>query len=562
MLKSLIYTLLARLPEPIWFYIRLLRDLTHPLTRRRRREIASLDRKVHDLLRAAPEVRRDPALMRRHFLLVQGADTNISLVEVTFALAMIHAGWHVTVLTTHGAITQRWFRWAGVRNFEYWSVPLVNSGAQLNAERARDLGFEGIMSYRYLDARVGLHGISKVIRKWRSGFDPAAPGIWEATVREVNIASAYAEQAQAVLDRLKPDVILFNERGYNREGPLFDLANARGIQCLQWVSAHRTDSLMLKRYRKNTTPISPYSLSDKTWMQLLDMTWGHHQEQAVLDELRECYRSGQWFNETGTQFNRTMYSKDDLRTELGLAPNRKTAIIFAHMFWDASFFYGVDLFRDYEEWFLEAVRAAVANPKLNWLIKAHPANVVKNRRENIIGEKADMERVVLARHIGDLPDHIRFIPSDTPINTYSLFPLMDYCLTVRGTIGMEAACFGIPVITAGTGRYDHRGFTTDPGSPYEYRALVAELQRLPRLKPEQQQTALRFAYGSLLLRPFNLRAVTLNSIQDAYASTRIKINVDSASSLLESPDVQTFVHWVSSDAQEDYINPGRLIVSA
>jgi hypothetical protein len=315
---------------------------------------------------------------------------------------------------------------------------------------------------------------------------------------------------------------------------------------------------MLKRYRKNNTLVSPYSLSDQTWTQLLNMPWGRHQEQAVFSELRDCYSSGKWFDETGTQFNRTLYNKDDLRSELGLDRNRKTAIIFAHMFWDASFFYGVDIFRDYEEWFVEAVRAASANPNLNWLIKAHPANVVKNRREGIVGQRADMERAVIARHIGELPDHIRFIPSDTPINTYSLFPLMDYCLTVRGTIGMEAACFGIPVITAGTGRYDRRGFTIDPGSPQEYRTLVSDLQRLPRLKHKQQQIALRFAYGSLLLRPLLLRAVTINSFQDAYASPHVAINADSVDAILESSDVQAFVDWASSDTQEDYINPGRL----
>ena len=34
-----------------------------------------------------------------------------------------------------------------------------------------------------------------------------------------------------------------------------------------------------------------------------------------------------------------------------------------------------------------------------------------------------------------------------------LFKVIDYGITVRGTIGIELPCFGIPVITAGTGRY-------------------------------------------------------------------------------------------------------------
>ena len=42
------------------------------------------------------------------------------------------------------------------------------------------------------------------------------------------------------------------------------------------------------------------------------------------------------------------------------------------------------------------------------------------------------------------------------------FQNIDFALTVRGTVGCELACYGVPVITAGTGRYSHQGFTVDP----------------------------------------------------------------------------------------------------
>ena len=41
-----------------------------------------------------------------------------------------------------------------------------------------------------------------------------------------------------------------------------------------------------------------------------------------------------------------------------LDPERKTAAIFSHILYDATFFYGESLFADYEEWLVEAVRAA------------------------------------------------------------------------------------------------------------------------------------------------------------------------------------------------------------
>ena len=81
---------------------------------------------------------------------------------------------------------------------------------------------------------------------------------------------------------------------------------------------------------------------------------------------------------------------------------------------------------------------------------------------------------------------------------------MDYCLTVRGTIGIEAASFGIRVLTAGTGRYDHRGFTTDSETRETYLARIAAIETLPRLSAAEQELAERFAYGAFMLRPFAL----------------------------------------------------------
>jgi hypothetical protein len=53
---------------------------------------------------------------------------------------------------------------------------------------------------------------------------------------------------------------------------------------------------------------------------------------------------------------------------------------------------------------------------------------------------------------------------------------MDYCLTVHGTAGIEAARLGITVLTTGTGRYDRRGFTSDSDSREEYLAKPARIQ--------------------------------------------------------------------------------------
>src|SRR5262249_50962963 len=154
--------------------------------------------------------------------------------------------------------------------------------------------------------------------------------------------------------------------------------------------------------------------------------------------------------------------------------------------WDEALFFGNDLFDDFEHWLLETTRAACQNRNLNWIIKLHPANVIKLLDHQ--KTQTPSELVVLSQ-LGPLPEHVKILPADTDINTQSLFPLIDYGLTVRGTIGLELPCFGIPVLLAGTGRYSGKGFTIDPETREEYLKQLMSLHEVAPLSDEIVQMA-------------------------------------------------------------------------
>lgn len=242
-----------------------------------------------------------------------------------------------------------------------------------------------------------------------------------------------------------------------------------------------------------------------------------------------------------------------MKQRLGLDPGKKTAIVFPHIFWDGTFFYGTDLFGSYEEWFVETVRAACANEQVNWVIKVHPANIVKNVREGFQGEPSEV--VAIRKHIGQLPAQLFIIPADSDINTFSFFKLMDYCLTVRGTVGIEAASFGIPVLTAGTGRYEHKGFTMDSESREQYLERLAHIQEIPPLTVAERELAERFAYGVFVSRPLSLTTVTLEYEKDAKATTKTRINIATREDWLNAPDLRAFADWVADSRQLDFLMP-------
>jgi hypothetical protein len=133
---------------------------------------------------------------------------------------------------------------------------------------------------------------------------------------------------------------------------------------------------------------------------------------------------------------------------------------------------------------------------------------------------------------------------------------MDYCLTVRGTVGIEAASFGVPVLTAGTGRYDRRGFTIDSDSRDEYLEKLAHLQEIPRLSPAQQELAERFAYGLFVLRPFALETVTIKprkgrSLERGFHRTQI--NIRNKEDWFNAADLGAFAQWVKDSRQTDFM---------
>lgn len=400
--------------------------------------------------------------------------------------------------------------------------------------------------------RCGKYAVSTLMRKTRSGsFDLTDPVVREELARSLDRSLQCMRTARMLLQKLKPNALVLVDRGYSPSGELFDSCIERGIPVFTWNAAHRNDSLMLKRYARVNRDVHPSSLSDDAWTRIKAMPWKAGNSESVLQELERCYTSGEWYSEVGTQFKKKAMNKEALIRQLGLDPGRKTAVIFPHIFWDATFFWGTDLFGNYEEWFVETVKAACKNTAVNWVVKVHPANIVKNHRDGVSTEHSEL--AAIRRVIGELPPHMKLLEADTEISTLSLFKAVDVCVTVRGTTGIEAACFGIPVLTAGTGRYDRLGFTLDSNSREEFLGRLGDVQNTARLTPEQNELALKHAWGVLIGRPVSLQMFHMRYSETQNADLEIDFQADSVETLQRLPDLQSIATWILSGA-EDFLD--------
>jgi hypothetical protein len=250
-----------------------------------------------------------------------------------------------------------------------------------------------------------------------------------------------------------------------------------------------------------------------------------------------------------------MKSPEALREELGLDPAKKTAVLFSHILWDANLFFGEDVFEDFGQWLVESARAACANRGVNWIIKLHPGNVWKRVQEDL---RTELDEVSLIRsRIGSLPPHVRLLFPDTDINTFSLFSVVDYAITVRGTIGIELSCFGIPVFTAGTGRYSGLGFTIDSKTREEYLDRLRCIEGYPRLSPEQTELAKRYAYTLFVRRPWRYRTMKTHYMPiecgNHPLAWNLEIRAESLRDLEQASDLCSFADWAEDRGALDYL---------
>jgi hypothetical protein len=230
--------------------------------------------------------------------------------------------------------------------------------------------------------------------------------------------------------------------------------------------------------------------------------------------------------------------------------------VFSHVLWDANMFYGRDLFTDQEQWFVETLRAACENDRVNWIVKLHPANVWKLRRDGFEGE-LDETRAI-REQIGELPPHVRVLQPDSDISTWSLFAVTDFGVTIRGSIGFELPCFGVPVLTAGTGFYSGRGFTIDSASADEYLERLRRIETEPPLTSEEIVRARKHAYGLFRLRQTrftSFRSVYLpvDEIADSPFEATIDVSLSSVEELVRAEDLRRFGEWAVHSRALDYL---------
>jgi hypothetical protein len=485
-------------------------------------------------------------------------------VEGMLAKGLQLRGWTPVALVPAGSRIARGYLGAfGVERFVELPDYLDAAGreeAELEAARLLE-GEPSLAELKELTfhgAAIGRNVLSTVSRALHEGaVDPADPAARRALAEILPLALRSTLAAEALVRDLEPGLVMFLERNYAAEAPVSEVALVHDLNVIQFVSGLSDDSLVFKRFTPETRRAHPRSLSDESWARVRAMRWNGERDRAVEEDFRHRYDGGSvltrriqgWTSDRG---------RHEVLGALGLDPGKKTAVVYSHILWDANMFYGDDLFADQEEWFVETVRAACENDRVNWIVKLHPANVWKLRRDGVEGELD--EEVAIREAVGELPPHVALLRPDSEVSTRSVFELTDYGITIRGSVGFELPCFGVPVLTAGTGFYAGRGFTVDSATAAEYLARLRSIEAIPPLSSGQVELARRHAYALFRLRPLRFASfeATMRPLGQAGHPLEhdVAIKIRSRSEVERAEDLRRFAAWAVDSRELDFLEPG------
>jgi hypothetical protein len=468
------------------------------------------------------------------------------------------------VLERHDLWHEEYLRAMGFRDFVYLDdslperAPLERRANELAAECS---SLEDVLELSHDGYEVGRHAASRVLNRLRRGFldlsDPevAAELRWSLTNSLVS-----ATAAARIYDDVRPAKLVTSVQNYTPWAEFYETALRRDVDTLYWSHSHLEGTLLFRRFSYEDRHEHYFTLSDETWQELRRIPWTREDGEAFVESMRQSYLQGTWFERKKTLRGKRLKSGEEIRAQFGLDPARKTAVVFSHILYDATFWYGRNLFADYGEWLVATVEAACANPNVNWVIKLHPENVMRWEEATGSYSLEDVEDYRLLRdRFPELPDHVRLMPPEDDTNTVSLFDFADYAVTVRGTVGLEFPCFGVPVLTGGTGGYSGRGFTIDSDTPEEYLARLASIQEIPRLDEEQVALAQRFSSGVFHLKPVRMETFTWSLMPDeewdvGMSAHRFELLARSAGDVRRGRDLNRFADWALDSQRRELLS--------
>lgn len=300
--------------------------------------------------------------------------------------------------------------------------------------------------------------------------------------------------AEKVIEKYKPVSVYSSHGVYVDYSPVVLLAFIKKISVLCWSSGYK---ILLHYF---TIPKTANKLEFRG---ILEDEWKRRDAKPLTEaenKFLDNYFVQRYNKGKKTDFlNLTLpETGEELKKKLGITNDNKIVCMFCHVAWDLAFDLTETFFDNANDWFDTTFKIMSEKTNVNWIVRVHP------------GEKGSGSLYTLDEYIKKnykhIPDHIKILWSDSVINSYGLYKLIDAGITLFGTTGAELPVLGKIVVSGGKSYFSNKGFTFDPKSKTDYREILMNMDSVKPLNKNQTDTARRYAYSYFIQRqiPINM----------------------------------------------------------
>jgi hypothetical protein len=201
------------------------------------------------------------------------------------------------------------------------------------------------------------------------------------------------EAAKRLYEAQNIEMLFFTEVFMEEYGAFYYGALNRKLNVIRFAGTVRDNAVIVQHLTRESDRTHHASVTPQSWAQICQ----YPDSPAVDRELQQNFldRYGdRWALSKRNQPNTRIMSPSEARNLLGVAPDRKIAVIFSHILYDTLFFFGEDLFPCYADWFVESVKAACSNPNVQWFVKVHPSNLWRGELDHYFGGKYEGVRLI------------------------------------------------------------------------------------------------------------------------------------------------------------------------
>ena len=289
---------------------------------------------------------------------------------------------------------------------------------------------------------------------------------------------------ERIIKDYNPDVVFVINGLFYPGALLVELAKRNGIRHITYECGYISGCLVFS----DTTP-SVWFPTENIWEKYREMPLSDEENEALDSYLNERV----YGKRTSIQlWDKPDFDKEKAISRYNIKQYKKVFSLFTNILWDSAAIGCDEAFGGLADWVRSTITYFASQAKDCLLIvRVHPAEIKipgQESREKILDS--------INGDIKDLPPNVVILGPEDNTSSYLIMELSDCVLVNTSITGVEAACYGKPVVVVGKTHYKSKGFTFDVKTREEYFGIVLGIMsgRLSYDDKNIRKIARRYAY--------------------------------------------------------------------